>query len=111
MMISTQENRPFVWEFDSDRVHKATSIHLQIDVNSMLKSLPKNATIYIKTNINSTMQQVQRITFVAFLQKLNLLMIFYHKIMKSQVVMQSIRDTQGTVPRVDKQRLVNSALD
>lgn len=35
-------------EFDSDRVHKATSIHLQIDVNSMLKSLPKNATIYIK---------------------------------------------------------------
>ena len=48
VMISTQENRPFVWEFDSDRVHKATSIHLQIDVNSMLKSLPKNATIYIK---------------------------------------------------------------
>ncbi|MGN1329499.1 MAG: hypothetical protein ACI4V4_07345 [Eubacterium sp.] len=35
-------------EFDSDRVHKATSIHLQIDVNSMLKSLPKTATIYVK---------------------------------------------------------------
>lgn len=34
-------------EFDSDRVYKATSIHLQIDVNSMLKLLPKNATICI----------------------------------------------------------------
>lgn len=35
-------------EFDGDRVHKATSIHLQIDVDSMLKSLPETATIYVK---------------------------------------------------------------
>lgn len=35
-------------EFDGDRVHKATSIHLQIDVDSLLKSLPETATIYVK---------------------------------------------------------------
>ncbi len=35
-------------EFDGDRVHKATSIHLQIDVTSMLESLPDTATVYFK---------------------------------------------------------------
>lgn len=35
-------------EFDGDRVHKATSIHLQMNVASMLKALPETATIYVK---------------------------------------------------------------
>jgi len=35
-------------DFDGDRVHKATSIHLQIDVNSMLEALPSDATVYLK---------------------------------------------------------------
>ena len=34
--------------FDGDSVHKATSIHLQIDVNEYLRNLPPNATIYVK---------------------------------------------------------------
>ena len=34
--------------FDKDTVHQATSIHLQMDVRSMLKALPANATIYAK---------------------------------------------------------------
>ena len=36
--------------FDGDRVHKATSIHLQVDVRAMLESLPKNATVYVQKN-------------------------------------------------------------
>ena len=35
-------------EFDGDDVHKATSIHLQIDVQSMLDNLPADATIYVQ---------------------------------------------------------------
>ena len=35
-------------EFDGDDVHKATSIHLQMDVASMLKALPSDATVYVK---------------------------------------------------------------
>ena len=34
--------------FDGDDVHKATSIHLHIDVNAMLNNLPESATVYIK---------------------------------------------------------------
>ena len=34
--------------FDGDDVHKATSIHLQIDVDSMLNNLPADATVYVK---------------------------------------------------------------
>ena len=34
--------------FDGDSVHKATSIHLQIDVQSMLENLPKTATVYVQ---------------------------------------------------------------
>ena len=36
--------------FDGDNVHKSTSIHLQVDVKSMLASLPKSATIYVQKN-------------------------------------------------------------
>lgn len=35
-------------EFDGDNVHKATSIHLQIDVQTMLNNLPAEATIYVQ---------------------------------------------------------------
>lgn len=35
-------------DFDGDEVHKATSIHLQVDVQSMLDGLPETATVYIK---------------------------------------------------------------
>ena len=35
-------------EFDGDYVHKATSIHLQIDVQTMLNNLPAEATIYVQ---------------------------------------------------------------
>lgn len=35
-------------EFDGDDVHKATSIHLQIDVQTMLNNLPSEATIYVQ---------------------------------------------------------------
>ena len=35
-------------EFDGDYVHKATSIHLQIDVQTMLNNLPAQATIYVQ---------------------------------------------------------------
>lgn len=34
--------------FDGDDVHKATSIHLQIDVQSMLDNLPGDATVYVQ---------------------------------------------------------------
>ena len=34
--------------FDGDDVHKATSIHLQIDVKSMLDNLPVDATVYVQ---------------------------------------------------------------
>ena len=34
--------------FDGDDVHKATSIHLQIDVDAMLKKLPSTATVFVK---------------------------------------------------------------
>lgn len=34
--------------FDGDNVHIATSIHLQMDVQSMLKALPADATVYVK---------------------------------------------------------------
>ena len=34
--------------FDGDHVHKATSIHLQIDVQTMLENLPESATLYVK---------------------------------------------------------------
>lgn len=34
--------------FDGDNVHKATSIHLQIDVQTMLDHLPNSATVYVK---------------------------------------------------------------
>ena len=34
--------------FDGDEVHKATSIHLQINVQSMLDNLPQNATVYVQ---------------------------------------------------------------
>ncbi len=37
-------------EFDGDRAHKATSVHLQVDLHSMLKSLSKNADIFVKKN-------------------------------------------------------------
>lgn len=36
--------------FDGDEVHKATSIHLQVDTMSMLESLPETATIIAKRN-------------------------------------------------------------
>ena len=36
--------------FDGDAVHKATSIHLQVDVGAMLRSLPENATVYVRKN-------------------------------------------------------------
>ena len=35
-------------EFDGDDVRKTTSIHLQIDVQTMLNSLPGEATIYVQ---------------------------------------------------------------
>lgn len=34
--------------FDGDQVHKATSIHLQMDVASMLNALPPEATVYVQ---------------------------------------------------------------
>ncbi len=34
--------------FDGDDVHKATSIHLQMDTDAMLKALPAEATIYVR---------------------------------------------------------------
>lgn len=34
--------------FDGDDVHKATSIHLQTDVKSMLDNLPVDATVYVQ---------------------------------------------------------------
>lgn len=34
--------------FDGDDVHKATSIHLQMDVNMMLENLPETATVYVQ---------------------------------------------------------------
>ena len=37
-------------EFDGDSVHKATSIHLQVDTMSMLKNLPESAKVYIRKN-------------------------------------------------------------
>ena len=36
--------------FDGDEVHKATSIHLQVDVEAMLKNLPETATVYVRKN-------------------------------------------------------------
>ena len=39
--------------FDGDGVHKATSIHLQLDTMSMLESLPKSATVLVKKRMNS----------------------------------------------------------
>lgn len=36
--------------FDGDEVHKATSIHLQVDVGAMIKNLPASATVYIQKN-------------------------------------------------------------
>ena len=36
--------------FDGDDVHKATSIHLQVDLQAMLESLPESATIYAQKN-------------------------------------------------------------
>ena len=36
--------------FDGDNVHKATSIHLQVDVQTMLENLPASATVYAKRN-------------------------------------------------------------
>ena len=44
ILVSFEQNAMF----DGDRVHKATSIHLQIDVNSMLEALPETATVYFK---------------------------------------------------------------
>ncbi len=34
--------------FDNDDVHQATSIHLQVDTMSLLRSLPNSATIYVQ---------------------------------------------------------------
>lgn len=34
--------------FDGDEVHKATSIHIQINVQSMLDNLPQSATVYVQ---------------------------------------------------------------
>jgi hypothetical protein len=36
--------------FDGDEVHKATSIHLQVDTQSMLENLPESATVYVQKN-------------------------------------------------------------
>jgi len=36
--------------FDGDEVHKATSIHLQVDVDAMLRNLPETATVYVRKN-------------------------------------------------------------
>ena len=36
--------------FDGDDVHKATSIHLQVDMQTMLENLPESATVYIQKN-------------------------------------------------------------
>ncbi len=44
VLVAFQKNA----QFDGDDVHKATSIHLQMDVASMLKALPAEATIYAK---------------------------------------------------------------
>ena len=44
VLLAFQKNT----EFDGDTVHKATSIHLQMDVASMLKALPSEATVYAK---------------------------------------------------------------
>lgn len=44
VLVAFQKNA----KFDGDDVHKATSIHLQMDVASMLKALPSDATIYAK---------------------------------------------------------------
>lgn len=37
-------------EFDGDKVHQATSIHLQVDTMSMLENLPASATVYVRKN-------------------------------------------------------------
>ena len=44
ILVAFQRNA----QFDGDDVHKATSIHLQMDVASMLKALPADATVYAK---------------------------------------------------------------
>ena len=44
VLVAFQQNV----KFDGDDVHKATSIHLQMDVASMLKALPGDATVYVK---------------------------------------------------------------
>ena len=36
--------------FDGDNVHKATSIHLQVDAQTMLENLPESATVYVRKN-------------------------------------------------------------
>lgn len=36
--------------FDGDNVHKATSIHLQVDTQTMLENLPESATVYVRKN-------------------------------------------------------------
>ena len=36
--------------FDGDKVHQATSIHLQVDTMSMLENLPESATVYVQKN-------------------------------------------------------------
>lgn len=36
--------------FDGDKVHKATSIHLQVDTQAMLQNLPESATVYVQKN-------------------------------------------------------------
>ena len=36
--------------FDGDEVHQATSIHLQVDTQALLESLPKSATVYVRKN-------------------------------------------------------------
>ncbi|MBQ7319132.1 MAG: hypothetical protein IJW97_02980 [Clostridia bacterium] len=41
-------------EFDGEKVHKATSIHLQMNVDAMLRALPENATIYSKNKSEFT---------------------------------------------------------
>ena len=47
VLIAFQKNTVF----DGDMVHKATSIHLQMDVGTMLAALPEDATVYV-TNEN-----------------------------------------------------------
>ena len=36
--------------FDGDKVHKATSIHLQVDTQAMLQNLSEKATVYVQKN-------------------------------------------------------------